>query len=216
MSKMRRMRRDFGVIISDGTATNPSFSIRWQEGGKWRRKRGYKTKTEAAAGLARVRTQLADGVLEGHRRAIATINCCMARAPRALQAAAARALPLDAADIYQSARLGSAPLAGGEERCDVYLVADADKGAVKIGQASRGFGAHRIASLQTANSTRLECLAIVPGIRDLSEATLHGAFREARIRGEWFSSTPSLLAFAAFAVFAWAAETQQPPPRPGR
>jgi integrase len=62
-------RRDFGAILSDGTPTNPAFSCRWQEGGKWRRKRGFRTKTEAAAFLARIRTALSDGVLDAHRRA---------------------------------------------------------------------------------------------------------------------------------------------------
>lgn len=67
-------RRDFGVIIPEGTTTRPAFSIRWWEGGKWRRKRGFRTKTDAAAELARVRTLLADGVLDAHRRADVTLS----------------------------------------------------------------------------------------------------------------------------------------------
>lgn len=67
-------RRDFGVVIPDGTTTNPSFSIRWWEGGKWRRKRGLRTKTEAAAELARIRTLLSDGVLDAHRRSDVTLS----------------------------------------------------------------------------------------------------------------------------------------------
>lgn len=66
-------RRDFGVIIPEGTATHPAFSVRWWEGGKWRRKRGFKTKTEAGAFLARIRSALSDGVLDAHRRADVTL-----------------------------------------------------------------------------------------------------------------------------------------------
>lgn len=62
-------RRDFGVIIPEGTPSRPSFSIRWWEGGKWRRKRGFPTKTAAGAKLALIRTSLASGLLEADRRA---------------------------------------------------------------------------------------------------------------------------------------------------
>lgn len=62
-------RRDFGIIISEGNPTRPAFSVRWWEGGRSRRKRGFRTRTEATAYLARIRTALSDGVLQAHRRA---------------------------------------------------------------------------------------------------------------------------------------------------
>ena len=68
-TKRRAGRRDFGAIYSDGTATTPSFTVRWYEGGRRRRKRGFHTRTDAAAFLSRVRTALADGVLQTERRA---------------------------------------------------------------------------------------------------------------------------------------------------
>ena len=66
---MSRRRRDFGVIITEGTPTHPAFSIRWWEGGRWRRQRGFPTRTAATAKLAVIRTALSDGVLDAHRRA---------------------------------------------------------------------------------------------------------------------------------------------------
>lgn len=73
MSRRRRGRRDFGTIKTDGTPTEPRFSAVWWEGGKQRRRRGFTTRTDAEAFLARVRTALADGVLQAHRRADVTL-----------------------------------------------------------------------------------------------------------------------------------------------
>lgn len=67
--RKRQGRRDFGSIKTDGTPTDPRFSAVWWEAGRQRRKRGFTTRTDAEAFLARVRTALADGVLEAHRRA---------------------------------------------------------------------------------------------------------------------------------------------------
>jgi integrase len=67
-TKRRAGRRDFGAIKSEGTATKPRFSVRWYEGGRQRRKRGFTRRGDAEAFLARVRTALSDGVLEAHRR----------------------------------------------------------------------------------------------------------------------------------------------------
>lgn len=66
--RRRAGRRDFGSIYADGTATAPAFSALWWEGGTRRRKRGFSTRGEAEAYLARVRSALSDGVLEAHRR----------------------------------------------------------------------------------------------------------------------------------------------------
>lgn len=65
---MKRRRRDFGVIIADGTPTNPSFSARWRDGGRHRRKSGFPSRTAAAEHLAMVRTAAASGLLDAHRR----------------------------------------------------------------------------------------------------------------------------------------------------
>jgi hypothetical protein len=63
----RRGRRDFGSIKTDGTPTDPRFSVRWFEGGRMRRKRGFGTRGEAEAFLARVRVDITDGKREpGH------------------------------------------------------------------------------------------------------------------------------------------------------
>jgi hypothetical protein len=71
--RRRAGRRDFGTIKSDGTPTQPRFSVRWWEGGKMRRRRGFTTRGDAEAFLARVRTALSDGVLAAHRRSEVTI-----------------------------------------------------------------------------------------------------------------------------------------------
>ncbi len=73
IKRRRPGRRDFGSIKADGTPTDPRFSAMWWEGGRQRRKRGFRTRTEAEAFLARIRTALADGVLEAHRRAEVTL-----------------------------------------------------------------------------------------------------------------------------------------------
>jgi integrase len=61
MPRKRVGRRDFGTIKTDGTPSMPRFSAVWWEGGSQRRKRGFKTRTEAEAHLARVRVELDDG-----------------------------------------------------------------------------------------------------------------------------------------------------------
>ena len=67
----RRARRNsFGTIIATGTATSPSFAVRWYEGSRRKKKSGFRTRTEAAEGLARIRTGLGDGTLVEKRRAV--------------------------------------------------------------------------------------------------------------------------------------------------
>jgi integrase len=67
---VRRPRRNgFGTIIATGTTTHPAFVIRWWEGSKRKKKSGFRTRTEAAEALARVRTGLGDGTLVDKRRA---------------------------------------------------------------------------------------------------------------------------------------------------
>jgi integrase len=67
-------RRDFGVVITDGTPTHPSFSVRWWEGTRQRRKRGFRTKTEASAFLASRRAALDTGAATVERRAETLFN----------------------------------------------------------------------------------------------------------------------------------------------
>jgi hypothetical protein len=69
----RQGRRDFGTIKQDRAGGEPRFSAVWWEGGRQRRKRGFTKRGDAEAFLARIRTALADGVLEAHRRAEVTL-----------------------------------------------------------------------------------------------------------------------------------------------
>jgi hypothetical protein len=62
-SRRRAGRRDFGTIKAEGTPSSPAFSVRWYEGGKQRRRRGFGTRGEAGAFLARVRAAMGDGTL---------------------------------------------------------------------------------------------------------------------------------------------------------
>lgn len=59
--RRRTGRRDFGSIKADGTPAAPVFSVRWLEGKVQRRKRGFATRGEAAAFLARKRVELLNG-----------------------------------------------------------------------------------------------------------------------------------------------------------
>jgi integrase len=61
VTRRRAGRRDFGTIKSDGTAAAPRFSVRWYEGGRMRRRRGFATRSDAEKFLARVRVELDDG-----------------------------------------------------------------------------------------------------------------------------------------------------------
>lgn len=56
--RRRASRRDFGSIKTDGTSTDPRFSVTWWEGGTQRRKRGFTSRTDAAAFLAEKRVEL--------------------------------------------------------------------------------------------------------------------------------------------------------------
>jgi integrase len=66
---MPRRRGGFGYVVSEGTTTHPAFAIRWREGTRHKRKRGFRTRTEAAEALARIRVGLGDGTLVEKRRA---------------------------------------------------------------------------------------------------------------------------------------------------
>lgn len=72
----------------------------------------------------------------------------------------------------------------------VYFAQAGDR--IKIGW-SRNVAA-RIAKLQTGNPEPIILLATRPGGRSL-EQELHDRFAEARLTGEWFSSSPDLLTY---------------------
>jgi integrase len=65
----RRRRSGFGSVVSKGTATHPSFAIRWFEGTRRKQQGGFTSRTAAAEALARVRVGLGDGTLVEKRRA---------------------------------------------------------------------------------------------------------------------------------------------------
>lgn len=67
-------RRDFGSIVEEGTPTNPSFTIRYEEGSRRRGKRGYKSRRAAEEALARIRASRVDGVLEPKRATEVTLT----------------------------------------------------------------------------------------------------------------------------------------------
>lgn len=69
----RQGRRDFGTIKQDRGGGDPRFSAVWWEGGRQRKKRGFTKRGDAEAFLARIRTALADGVLQAHRRGAVTL-----------------------------------------------------------------------------------------------------------------------------------------------
>ena len=75
----------------------------------------------------------------------------------------------------------------------IYFVQAGD-GHIKIGFAKDV--PSRLAELQTAHVVPLTLLAHVVGDR-LQEAALHRRFAAGRVRGEWFRSSPELLAFIA-------------------
>src|SRR5439155_18032487 len=64
-----RRRGGFGYIVAKGTTAHPVFAVRWREGSRHKQKSGFKTRTEAAEALARVRVGLGDGTLVEKRRA---------------------------------------------------------------------------------------------------------------------------------------------------
>jgi hypothetical protein len=66
----------------------------------------------------------------------------------------------------------------------VYAIRAKLSGAIKIG-FTEGNPYYRLKQLQTGSSDRLEILAYVPGTM-LDEATVHEAFSEFRMAGEWF------------------------------
>jgi hypothetical protein len=75
--------------------------------------------------------------------------------------------------------------------CVVYFVQESGMGAIKIG--ATGNLKHRIDILRVSSPYEMRVLAQVPGDERL-EKYVHHCFHSFRIRGEWYRSTPELLA----------------------
>jgi hypothetical protein len=73
----------------------------------------------------------------------------------------------------------------------VYFVRAGPDGPVKIGLARDV--ARRLKTLQTASPVPLLLLGVVPGDAKV-ERQLHRRFAGSRLRGEWFTPSPELLA----------------------
>ena len=75
----------------------------------------------------------------------------------------------------------------------VYFIQQGDDGPIKIGIAREP--AARLRGLQTGNPEQLRILRAVEG-SFFVEWSLHSAFAESRIRGEWFRPTDELVDLA--------------------
>lgn len=73
----------------------------------------------------------------------------------------------------------------------VYFVEARPSGLIKIGSASDP--RRRVKELQTGSPEHLRLLAVTTG-GELHERDLHARFATDRVRGEWFSPSPSLIA----------------------
>ncbi|MGD2218392.1 MAG: GIY-YIG nuclease family protein [Gemmatimonadales bacterium] len=78
----------------------------------------------------------------------------------------------------------------------VYFVQDTAGGEIKVGVARKRQLRKRIGKLQLGNPSELKLLGVIPA-RNAGELQreLHTSFSDAHIRGEWFRSTPDLLAY---------------------
>ncbi len=78
----------------------------------------------------------------------------------------------------------------------VYFVQDTGGGEIKVGVAKRRRLMKLVGKLQLGNPSELKLLGVIPA-RNASELQreLHTSFSDAHIRGEWFRSTPDLLAY---------------------
>lgn len=74
----------------------------------------------------------------------------------------------------------------------VYFIRCEASGLIKIGYSTDLQG--RVASLLHANPRGVALMASAPG-GAVAEAAVHKKFRELRVRGEWFRTSPALLSF---------------------
>lgn len=89
--------------------------------------------------------------------------------------------------------LGQLPRASKKDVDVVYIIQALDGGPVKIGHSTREGVTNRLRTLQTGNAQQLVIRALFSGGMWLEKA-LHEFFAESRLKGEWFSLTPELLA----------------------
>ena len=78
---------------------------------------------------------------------------------------------------------------------NIYFVQSGDNGTIKIG-VTKDIDA-RIKNLQTGNHRKLKLLACVEAGEDACfiESYLHNIFKDYRLEGEWFKSSPWMLSF---------------------
>jgi hypothetical protein len=80
-------------------------------------------------------------------------------------------------------------------RGQVYFIEALGLSRIKIGFTARD-PLDRLRALQTAAPARLRLLATFSADPE-DERRLHGVFSDERVKGEWFTATPRLLAFVA-------------------
>lgn len=199
----KRARHGAGSVVQVGRR----WRARWREDGR-RRSTTFANKEVAQQALSVILGNIARGRPGLPEHAVAQAELL----ETAVQRTALGEAFADA-ELYARAELGTVALASRrdvDDLCDVYLIADRSRDVVKIGQSALEGATGRLRTLQTANSCGLELLVAVPGVRGLSEATLHSAFRHARVKGEWFLLTARIIQFADFMRFAWNRERAAP------
>lgn len=97
------------------------------------------------------------------------------------------------------------------EQGSVYLIADEDRQAVKIGWSRNPY--LRACQLRTGSSGTLTLKAYFPGSRQ-HEATLHRLFKDSRLNGEWFNDqdgavTIAFMRIVGVKIHEYATELQQ-------
>jgi len=76
----------------------------------------------------------------------------------------------------------------------IYFIQQGDVGPIKIGYCQSGRSVFkRLGTLQVGNPERLYLRAVIPEGGTTTERKLHAAFASARLTGEWFRPTPTLL-----------------------
>lgn len=88
----------------------------------------------------------------------------------------------------------------------IYFIKN-EKGSVKIGFTNSI--ERRLKALQTSSSDELTLIGVMFGDK-AREKLIHECFRHSKIRGEWFKSSPHLLAFIKDNAFRPEAEVEKP------
>lgn len=78
----------------------------------------------------------------------------------------------------------------------IYFVQDTGGGEIKVGVAKKRRLVKLIGKLQLGNPSELKLLGVIPARNAAAlQRELHTTFSDAHLRGEWFRSTPDLLAY---------------------